>query len=171
MNNSLLPSLWRFLLLWTIQIFVLQPIAETGGRWLSAFVYPIFILLLPVTTPGTLAVLLGFGMGICIDIFYSSPGVHAGASVFTAWIRTVLLQIMEPRGGYAGNQIPSASHFGMTWFLQFSAVVMAGHLLVYYSLDAFSFVYTLSILGKTTIAFTLSMLFLLIYQQLFNPKN
>ena len=118
-----------------------------------------------------LAVLLGFGMGISIDIFYSSPGVHAGASVFTAWFRTVLLQMMEPRSGFAGNQIPSAHHFGMTWFLQFSAVVMAAHLLIYFSLDAFSFVFIGSILGKTVVAFALSMLFLLIYQQLFNPKN
>ena len=171
MNNSLLPSLWRFLLLWVIQIFILQPIAETGGRWLTALVYPLFILFLPVTMPGSLAVLLGFGMGISIDIFYSSPGVHAGASVFTAWFRTFLLQIMEPRGGFTGSQIPSVHYFGMAWFLRFSSIIMAMHLLVYYSLDAFSFVYVFSILQKTVVAFLLSMLFLLIYQQLFNPKK
>ena len=109
MNSSLLPNIWRFLLLWALQILILRPIALSGGSWLAAFIYPIFILFLPVTMPTALVVLLGFAMGISIDIFYDSPGVHAGASVFTAWFRSFLLAVFEPRGGFAGNQIPSKS--------------------------------------------------------------
>lgn len=171
MNNSTLSNIWRFALLWAIQVLILKQIALTASPWLSAYIYPAFILLLPVTISTPMAVILGFLMGISVDIFYNSPGVHAGASVFTAWFRSVLLTVLEPRVGYSGNQIPSKFHFGMQWFLQFTAIAMGLHLLVYHILDAFSYVYFFQIIGKTIAAFLLSMVFILIYQQLFNPKT
>ena len=157
-------------MLWAIQVLILKQIAVTASPWLSAYIYPIFILLLPITISTPVAVVLGFLMGISVDIFYNSPGVHAGASVFTAWFRSFILIFMEPRVGYSGNQIPSKYHFGMQWFLQFSAITMGLHLLVYQMLDAFSYVYFFSIIAKTVAAFVLSMVFVLIYQQLFDPK-
>jgi hypothetical protein len=171
MNSNVLSGIWRFVLLWAVQVLVLKAVAVTASPWLHAYIYPLFIFLLPITTPTPVAVLLAFALGMSIDIFYDSPGVHAGASVFTAWFRTILLGLMEPRTGYSGNQIPSKYYFGMQWFLQFSGVMMAVHLLIYFSLDAFSFVYFFQIIGKTITAFLLSMMFVLIFQQLFDPKS
>ncbi len=170
-SSTTLANLWRFALLWAIQVLILKQIAVTASPWLAAYIYPVFILLLPIPMSTPAAIVLAFAMGLAVDIFYNSPGVHAGASVFTAWFRSVVLNIMEPRTGYTGNQIPSKYYFGMQWFLQFSAVMMGAHLLVYHCLDAFTYVYFFKIVGKTVAAFAISMVFVLIYQQLFNPKS
>jgi hypothetical protein len=171
MNSNVIAGIFRFLLLAAAQIIIFKQIALTAGSWFHAYVYPIFIFLLPITIPSSLAVFLGFLIGIAVDIFYNSPGVHAGASVFSAWFRNFVLDFMEPRGGYTGNQIPSKYYFGMGWTLQFMAICMGGHLFFYFWMDAFSHVYFLEILKKTVAAFFMSMFFVLIFQQLFDPKN
>ncbi len=171
MNSPFLASAGRFLLLFALQVLVLKPISLQGGQWLNAFVYPLAIIFLPVTMPVPLACLAAFGLGLGVDLFYSSPGVHAGAAVLTAFSRSILLVAMQPRQGFAGSQIPSPRHFGMTWFMRFAAILMGIHLLAYFSFDAFTLVYIVQILGKTISSFILSMMFVFIYVQLFDPKN
>jgi hypothetical protein len=134
-------------------------------------IYPIFILLLPLRTPRPLVIFLGFLIGLSVDIFYDSPGVHASASVFTAFLRPLILSIIEPRGGYNTNYSPTKKRMGFTWFLQYSSMLMFVHLFYYFSVEAFTLVYIVSILGNTFISFFLSMIFVLMYQFIFNPED
>ncbi|MCB0519699.1 MAG: hypothetical protein H6577_08855 [Lewinellaceae bacterium] len=173
MNSVIVANVFRFFGLALLQGLVFQ---NVGAGWesfpyLHVIVYPIFILLLPLRTPRALIILLGFTIGFTVDIFYDSLGVHASAAVFTAFVRSVVLQFMEPRGGYNVNYSPTAARMGMGWFLRYSAILMFIHLFFYFSVEAFTFVYIVDILLKTIVSFILSMLFIIIYQVLFNPLD
>jgi len=173
MNNVFLVQGLRFIFLVLLQVLVFKRVTFSveGFNYVSVIIYPIFILLLPHRTPHTLLVLLGFAMGLAVDVFYSSPGVHAAALVFTAFCRPFLLKIFEPRGGYNQNQSPTKSQIGINSFVFYAASLMALHMIVYFSIQAFSLVYIGEILLRTIFSFFPSLLFVIIYQYLFDPKT
>lgn len=173
MNNVYFTQGLRFIFLLLLQVLVFKRVALAweGFNYISVIIYPIFIILLPHRTPHVLLVLLGFVLGLSVDVFYSSQGVHASALVFTAYIRPYILRIFEPRGGYAQNQSPTKRQLGINTFTSYAAAMLAIHLLIYFSVQAFSFVYIGEILLRTIFSFFPSLIFIIIYQYLFDPKS
>jgi hypothetical protein len=129
-----------------------------------ALIYPLIIILLPLSTNKSFALVLAFIIGIIIDFFYDSPGVHTGALVFTAFLRSAVLRQLEPRGGYRTDNIPSVVNYGLTWFLKYSGILLSSHIVAYFTLDIFTFVYIDKILVNSLITFAISYVFILIYQ-------
>ena len=170
MNNTIFTNALRFIGLLFLQVIVLKNISF-GGQYVSVMLYPVFILLLPIRIPHALLVFLGFLMGIGLDLFYDSLGVHASASVFTAFLRPYVLAALEPRGGYGVNHSPTKFRFGFNFFFSYSSILMFAHLLVYFSMEIFTPVYIGEIFLRTVFSFLISMIFVIIYQFLLNPRD
>jgi len=174
MNNTVIWNITRFFVLLALQGLFLKRISDgwvTGSLYINIFLYPLFILLLPLQTPRTGVLLLSFLMGIGVDLFYDSPGVHAAALTATGYARALFLSLYEPREGYKLNAKPTPGDLGMNWFLKYSASLMGLHLLVYFSVDAFSPIYFLGILLRTFFTFVSSMVAVLIFVFIFMPKR
>lgn len=173
MNSTLFSNIVRFIGLLLLQVLVLKRLAPgwEGFNYIQVFIYPLFLFLLPLKTSHPMLVFLGFLMGISVDIFYMSPGVHASAGVFTGFIRPYLLSVMEPRGGYNVNQSPTKHRQGITWFLIYSSSLMFAHLFFYFSVEAFTFYYIGEIFLSTVFSFIVSMIFIIMYQYLFDPRD
>lgn len=163
----------RFVVLLLVQVLVCKQIIlfTDDFTYGTILVYPLFIMLLPLRMSKSLLILLAFFMGIMVDIFYDSPGVHASASVFTAFIRPVFLKILEPDGGYPIQAIPSKHYFGIVWFIQYAAYMLGTHILFYFTVEAFTFVFWKEILIKSMVTFSLTYIVLVVHQMLFNSKN
>jgi hypothetical protein len=172
MNSSLFPSLWRFLGLVLAQGLLFLRAGEEIGLYFNILIYPLFILLLPVKMPTPAVVVLGALAGFAVDLFYGSWGVHASAGAFSGWARSFVLAAYKPKGDFTGKEpIAAPAHFGWQWFFQVAGFFFALHLFWYFSMDAFSFVYFGSIALKTIAAWILSMIFVVLYCVLFEPKN
>ena len=173
MNSTILANVWRFIILVLLQVLILKAVVFNTGIWayLQVIIYPLFIILLPLRTPPTLVVFLGFVCGMLVDLFYSSIGIHAAATVFIAYFRAYILAILEPRGGYNVNFSPTAKRFGFPWFLRYAAIMLGFHLFVYFSIKAFTFYYILQIILNTLFTFLVSFLFILFYQFIFDPQE
>lgn len=173
MSSNILPNVWRFVVLMLFQILVLQGIQFESGFWkyLHPIIYPLFIILLPIKTPVPLVLFVSFCMGLLIDNFYNSFGLHASASVFTAYARSFVLNIIEPRGGYNVAHIPSAKRYSMNWYMKYSAIMLLGHLLFYFSMEAFAPSYIINILLNTFFSFIVSYLLIMFYQIIFDPQD
>ncbi len=173
MSSAILTNVFRFILLLLLQVFVFKQMT-LGHEYLRVFqvlVYPLFILLLPFRTPRYLVILLGFVMGLAVDIFYDSPGVHASALVFMAFVRDWVLSWMEPKGGYNLNFSPTKERMGLGWFFQYTSILLACHLFFYFSVEAFTFVYIIDIIQKTVASFVVSLAVIMIMQFIFNPLD
>ncbi|MEZ4987384.1 MAG: hypothetical protein R2795_20455 [Saprospiraceae bacterium] len=96
--------------------------------------------------------------------------MHAGALVFTAYIRGLVLRILMPREGYNIKDTPTKDAMGHTWFFRYAAVMLFLHCLFYFSLEAFTFVYFSSILLKTIVTSFASLFFLLVAVYTTNPE-
>ncbi len=174
-SSSIIVNLTRFIALLIMQVLVFQRItngfATPGFNYINIFIYPVFIMLLPVRMPHVISIFVSFVFGLSVDWFYNSLGVHAGACVFTAFLRPYILGVLEPRGGYPLAGGPTQNALGTTWFLRFSAIALLFHLIVYFSIQYFSFVFFLDIVISTIVSFVFSMLFITMYQFLLNPKE
>ncbi len=173
MEKVITRNALRFIFLLLLQglIFYRVNIGGPSFNYIQIFVYPLFILLLPVKISTSLLMTLAFLLGISLDFFYDSPGLHASASVFSAFIRPLVLSSIEPRGGYKVNAVPVPSQLGTNWMFRYMSIILFLHLLWYFSLEAFQISKILSIILKTIFTFMASLLFMGLYMLIFNPKE
>ncbi len=163
----------RFLLVLLVQVLILKRLSPgiESFNYIHVLLYPLFILLLPLRTPQALVLVFSFLLGLGVDIFYNSPGVHAGASVFTGLFRGIVLTQMEPRGGYTVNFSPTKLRMGFRWFAIYTSILMIGHLFFYFSLEAFTFAYFADTILKTIFSFVTSVGFIFGVMLIFNPES
>lgn len=172
MNKLIQSNILRFVLILLFQVLVCKGINLNQGsfQYFHVLFYPIAILLLPVDMPKPYVLLSAFALGIMVDVFYDSLGVHASASVFLAYARSYILKILEPRGGYS-VKTAGLGNMEFSWFISYLSISMVIFLAVYFSMDAFSFVYFGRIVLNTLFSFILSVSLILIYQVIFRSRT
>ena len=89
MNNNILNSI-RFVVFLLLQILIFNNINLFG--YLNPYPYVLFILLFPVNSNKSVLLLSSFALGITLDMFANSDGIHAAASVILAYIRPSLFK-------------------------------------------------------------------------------
>lgn len=85
MNSIVLGNIFRFVLLLAVQILVFNNMDFWG--YVTAFPYILFIILYPVNGNKYGILLSSFFLGLIMDLFCNSGGVHATACVLLAYIR------------------------------------------------------------------------------------
>jgi len=90
MNSVLYRNIMRFILLVGLQVSVLNHINFLG--YINPYVYILFIMLFPIKNNRTLFIFLSFLLGLTIDIFSDSGGIHAAACVSIAYVRPIILK-------------------------------------------------------------------------------
>ncbi len=174
MSNTLLRHIIRAVIVILVQVLVLKRIG-LGTSWLAQngeiFIYPLIIFMLPFKMFRHYVLLVGFGLGLTIDIFYDTIGVHAFALTATAYARGILLSYLEPRGGYQLSMNPTMRSLKLNWVFTFTALSLAIHSFLFYTAEIFTFVYIGKILLKTVLTLTLSLTVTMGYHFLFNPKS
>lgn len=137
MINTLLRFSLTFIVLVLIQSLVLNNINLTGFD-INPMLYVLFILILPFETPNWFLLILAFTLGITIDIFCDSLGLHAFSSVLMAYARPYILRTLSGREGYEAGTQPRMVDQGKNWFFKYALILIFIHHLAYYFLDAFS---------------------------------
>ncbi len=170
---SFFPHLWRFLSLLAVQTLVLSGISYNTDGYVSLLIYPLFILLLPILIPVPLAVLAGFVIGLLVDIFSGTLGLHASAGAFSAYARAIILDKFTPQGGYTGKEpIASPAYFGWQWFVSVAAIFFGVHLLWYFSMAYFTPAYFFNkILPQALLSWISTLPVVIVLVRLFYPRQ
>jgi hypothetical protein len=116
----------RFLFLVFLQGMILNDIDLWDGLAIP-YLYILFILMLPLETPRWLELILGLVLGLSIDMFTNTIGIHASAAVLLAFLRPVYLNVIAPRDGYEFGQRPRVSDLGFSWFFKYASVLVLIH--------------------------------------------
>ncbi|HAT64621.1 MAG TPA: rod shape-determining protein MreD [Flavobacteriaceae bacterium] len=166
-NNEILINTARFLVLILIQVVLLDHINFLG--YVNPYLYIFFILMYPLTGNKSLLILLSFLLGLSIDMFSNSGGIHAGASVFIAWIRPLVLKYsFGVSYEYNTVKINTASFSQQLVFIVSMVFI---HHLVLFTLEIFNTSQILFILKSTLFSgiFTTIIIFCTLY--LFGKKS
>lgn len=154
------------------QIHIRSSIAIFGIPIFTPIIYPIILLVLPLSIPHWLLMILGFLTGLMVDMFSNTPGMHAAACVLLTFVRPSLLNLFfQQNSKDIYKAIPNLYRMGFQSFIIYSSVCIALHHFVYYLLQIWSLSNIHIILFKTIVSGILSMLLILIAQLLFAKRE
>ena len=137
MINKVFANTWRFILLIGIQVLLLNQLRLHS--MFSPYIYPLFILLLPIDLPRPWVLFLALLAGLTVDAFSNSMGMHASAALLIGWLRTPILNLLKPSGGYQTEDRPTLNFMGLRWFVLYSTILMLIHHTYFFFIETLSF--------------------------------
>ena len=90
MNSAVIMNFVRFFLLLTAQIVIFNNIDLFG--YINPFPYILFIILYPVNGNKPMLIISSFLLGITMDLFSNSGGVHAASCLILAYSRPYIFK-------------------------------------------------------------------------------
>lgn len=120
-----------------MQVLIIQNINLSS--YVILLPYVMVILMLPFETRKLLVLFSSFALGVCIDYFYDSSGLHAFACTLTGFSRHYVLRYVSPREGYDVGVTPTVEDMGMAWFLRYAGTLVFIHHLFLFYLEVFRF--------------------------------
>jgi hypothetical protein len=166
-SNEILINSVRFIILVMFQILILNHINFLG--FVNPYIYVLFILLYPINGNQSLLIFVSFLLGICIDIFGDSVGIHAAASVFIAFIRPYILKFSFGVS-YEYNMIKINKAPPVAKMVYVITMVFLHHF-VLFALEIFSLSHIILILKSTLLSGIFSVLLILCTLLLFSRKS
>lgn len=136
MTNKLIKYSLMFLVAVLVQVLLLNQVQFSG--YINPYFYIVFVLLLPLSTPRYLLLLLGFLIGLTIDIFSDSLGIHAAATVLIAYIRPFVIRVISTREEDR-NDFPGLLQNKFGWFFSYVTILVLAHHFVLFYLEYFTF--------------------------------
>lgn len=169
-----LRNIIRFISLILIQVLLLSNIhlnafgTDSYVPDFTPFIYPLIILLLPLSTPTWAMLLLGFGTGLTMDVFMNTGGMHAAICVFIAMVRNSILTALLPqRLSDYPNLSPGVKNMGWAPYLTYTAVILLIHHFCYYLIEVWSLRSFLYLILKVLASMVTSIIFVVLYTFLF----
>ena len=116
-----------------------------------------------------LSIFSAFLLGLAIDMFSDSGGVHAAACVFVAYFRPLMMRSVFGVSYDYHNIKIEKTYFGQR--INYLIILILTHHFVLFSLEIFSFAHILLILKKTLFSAIFTLIMCLIFISLFSRKS
>lgn len=167
MNSTILFNTIRFVLLIAAQVIIFNNI--NLFEFINPLPYVLFILLYPVNTNKSGLLIASFLLGLTIDLFENSGGVHATACLVLAYIRPAFFRFAFGLS-YEYQTIKINDRLSPERFT-FIFISIITHHLILFLLEFFKFTFLFEIFIRTitTTLFTLVASIIIIY--LFKPSK
>lgn len=118
-----------------LQVLILNNVHIAG--YATPFLYIYFILRLESNVSRNQAMLWGFAIGLCVDIFSNTPGMNAAAAVLLAFVRPIYLRLFTPRD--TQEIVPSLKNMGFSPYVKYLLVSVFTHHMMLFIIAFFSF--------------------------------
>lgn len=145
MNNIAVRNIIRFITLLLVQVIICNNINFLG--YINPYIYIIFIFLFPIRENRLLFLLVSFLLGMLVDMFSDSGGVHAAAAVSIAYARPILLKTSF--GTLYEHQTIKFSNTEIGSLITYITFGTILHHFILFSLEIFNISSILLILQKT----------------------
>jgi hypothetical protein len=137
LTTDIIKNIIRFILLVLVQVLVIQNVNLTG--YIILLPYVMWIIMLPFETNKLIVLFTSFLMGVSIDYFYDSSGLHAFACTMMGFSRHYVLKYISPREGYDAGVEPTIEDMGLEWFLRYAGTLVVIHHFFLFYLEIFRF--------------------------------
>jgi len=165
MNNKWVKYSLIFILIVLIQGLVVNNIQI--NEYFNPMVYPIMIMMLPFELNAIITMGVALVLGISVDAFSNTFGLHASSALFIGYLRPTIMKYIRPKEGYDISLLPSIQDMGTTWFLAYASVVILAHHLWFFSFEILRFDLFMLILAKTFLSFIFSIGLIILFQYIF----
>lgn len=164
--NIVVKNIIRLILILFVQVFILNNITPLH-QLIVPYFYFIFILWLPFKTSRGALLFIGLIVGLLVDMFYKTPGLHTAAVVMVAYLRPYIIGLLMPKEITEwGNEEPTRFTMGLAPFTTYVIILTLMHNAYLIFLEWMDFGSFLYFLGKL-IATSLVSLILVMIGELF----
>ena len=167
MNSVIAKNSIRFIVLVLIQVLVLNQINFLG--YINPYVYILFIILYPVKNNRSLFIFLSFLLGLSVDLFSDSGGVHAAASVTLAFIRPAFLKSLF--GALYEYQTVKFNNIDILPKLVYISLITFVHHFILFTLEIFNISQIILITQKTLFSSIFTIILCTLVTIIFSKKD
>ncbi len=160
MQTSILNYIGRFIIIVILQVFVLNKIQISG--YINPFLYVFFILILPFDIPRYLLLIVAFVLGLTIDMFCDTAGMHTSATVFMAFLRPGVINAISIKDEFEPKTFPGLHNMDTSWVLKYSIILIFFHHTFLFFLEVFSFAEFFTTLWRSILSTLVTFIFVFI---------
>jgi len=128
-------------------------------------------MLLPFETPNWLLFILSFLMGITIDLFSDTLGLHAASCTILALIRIFFINITVQKDNYDSDPEPTLGIMGFRWFFFYTLILTLVHHFFLFNLEVFKLAEILNTISRVLISSLFTILLIFTTELLFYRKK
>ncbi len=167
MNSILSVHTVRFLVLILAQALLLSHINFLG--YINPFLYILFVALYPVKNNRMLFLFLSFLLGLSVDMFLDSGGMHAAATLTIAFIRPAALKFSF--GTVYDHQSIKFDSVDLGQRIVYFAILTVIHHFILFSLDIFNFSKIILVLKNTLFSSIFTIILCVLISIIFSRAN
>jgi rod shape-determining protein MreD len=170
MLNAIPINIFRLALLLMLQVLVLSNLGLS--TFITPNIFPLFVLLLPFSTPRWLLIIISFLAGLSLDVLLGSIGMNAAACLLIGYLRPFLISLITPKGTEFESN-PNVYAQGFTWFLIYLTTSVLIHHSLYLLIESGTFYNLLLLSGRilASTVFSITLMFMLLYLFSANKKR
>ena len=132
------------------------------GGYVNPYVYVLFVLLLPVDIKGWVLLVVSFLLGLTIDMFSDTGGMHAAATVFMAFCRPGVIRLISVKADFEPGTVPSVNNMNATWIMTYSVLLILLHHGLLFFLEIFRFTEVLQTLQRIAFSSAFTFIFVML---------
>lgn len=144
-----------------VQVLIFNQVQFSG--FFNPYVYLLFIILLPLSTPRYAVLILAFVLGLIIDVFSNSLGVHSAATVFAAYVRPLVIRIISNREDDKSDY-PGLNQNKLAWFINYVLIMVLLHHTLLFYLEVYTFANFLNTLYRVILSSLFSIIIIVLSQ-------
>lgn len=161
----------RFIVFILVQVYILCQIPPLH-QFITPYLYFLFILWLPFSISRIGLLIVAFMLGITLDYFLGTPGLHAAPCVLIAYLRPFLINILISQEGAELNYAePSIKSMGFAPYGLYVLVFTFLHHFYLVLIEWLSFADFVYFLGKVTATTGISLFLIFITEMMFFRKQ
>lgn len=159
-------------LIWFVGLIALQVFVLDNVHFLGLFLPLIYVYALlrwPSDMSPNLTIILGFFLGLTVDVLSNTPGMHASATTLIAVLRYPVLRLFVSKEDLGSRDVNEKS-LGIGAFWKYAILLVLVHHTVLFLLESFSFMNWLLLLVKIPACSLITLLFIFALERI-NSKD
>lgn len=153
----------RYVLVMILQVLLFDQLQLWGAC--HPYIYIVCLLMLPITLPHNVDMVIGAAVGLIMDIFCNSLGIHMAACILIMFIRPYLLGGIVNDKDRLNEQI-TLHTLGLEAMIKYVAILVVVHHLTVFALAAWSWAHILFVLIETLVSSVVTILVIMGYNAL-----
>ena len=145
-----------------LQVLLLNNIQLAGV--INPFLYIYFIVALPIHINRLSLLFTGFFLGLIIDMFSNTWGIHTMATTLIAFLRPYIFRVVSTQEEM-DKIMPRFRTMGAN-YLKYIVLMTFVHHLMLFTLEAFSFQYFWIVLSKTLVSVVITIVLMLTLEKI-----
>ena len=166
--SSLLKNIIRFILFILFQVYILNQVPPLH-QFVVPYLYFLYILWLPFNISRFWLLVISFILGVTLDHFTGTYGLHAAPCVLIAFIRPSLLSVLIPQETTEQSYVePGSKSMGWAPYALYAGVLSFAHHFYLVLIEWLQFGNFVYFIGKVACTTAVSLLMIFIAEMLFH---